>query len=190
MSMPSSSSHGRLVLVYGPPGVGKFSVGRELAQTTGFKLFYNHLSSNLVSAVFPLDSEVFHPLVRRIRRDVIAEATREGIDLIHTGAYKGIEDRETVRFLVEPVWEGGGSVLFVHLTAARQELMRRITTESRQAYGKFTDEEILADFLDRYDVVANLPFEPHLSIDSTHLTPVEVAAQVAAHYALIPAGSG
>lgn len=86
----------RLVLLYGPPGVGKLSVGQELADMTGFKLFYNHLSSNLVSAVFPLDSDVFHPLVRRIRRDVIAEAAREEIDLIHTGAYKGIEDRDTI----------------------------------------------------------------------------------------------
>ena len=41
----------RLVVLYGPPGVGKLTVGTELSELTGFKLFHNHLTVNLVTSV-------------------------------------------------------------------------------------------------------------------------------------------
>ncbi len=37
----------QLVYLYGPPGVGKLTVARELVALTGFKLFHNHLAVNL-----------------------------------------------------------------------------------------------------------------------------------------------
>jgi hypothetical protein len=43
----------RLVVLYGPPGVGKLTVGTALSELTGFKLFLNHLTVNLVTSVFP-----------------------------------------------------------------------------------------------------------------------------------------
>ena len=62
-----------VVFLYGPPGVGTLTIGSELARLTGFKLFHNHLSINLVSAVFERDSEVYVQL-RRIRQDVLVDA--------------------------------------------------------------------------------------------------------------------
>ncbi len=67
-----------VVFLYGPPGVGKFPVGSELARLTGFKLFHNHLPVNLVSAVFERGSEVWLNLLRRIRRQVARLDSRSG----------------------------------------------------------------------------------------------------------------
>ena len=47
----------RLVVLYGPPGVGKLTVGGELATLTGFRLFHNHLTVNLATAIFPWQVE-------------------------------------------------------------------------------------------------------------------------------------
>jgi broad-specificity NMP kinase len=42
----------RLIFLYGLPGVGKLTVARELAEFTGFKVFHNHLTVDLVGSVF------------------------------------------------------------------------------------------------------------------------------------------
>src|ERR1700687_711257 len=76
----------RLVVLYGPPGVGKLTIGTELSELTGFKLFHNHLTVDLVTSVFPPGSEAWNRLARRIRLAVFAEAAHEGVDLILTRA--------------------------------------------------------------------------------------------------------
>lgn len=38
-----------LVILFGPQAVGKMTVGQELAKQTGFKLFHNHMTIDLVS---------------------------------------------------------------------------------------------------------------------------------------------
>jgi hypothetical protein len=162
--------------------VGKLSVGTELAALTGFKLFHNHLTVDLVGAVFPRGSEPWLRLLRRLRRDVFEDATRAGIDLVFTGVAKATpEHYEAMRTMLAPVWEGGGTVLFVQLACAREELLRRVQSESRRAWNKLTDPQRLVD---EYDLDATLPFEPHLRIDSTHLSPTAVAAQIAAYFDL------
>lgn len=173
------------VFLYGPPGVGKLSVGSELAALTGFKLFHNHLSVDLVTSVFLFQSEVWYRLLRDIRWAVFAEAAREGIDLVVTGVYQGTpEGAASWRTQLEPVRAGGGTVLYVQLTCTREELFVRVQNASRQKHGKLTDPNVLADLLDRSDLFATIPAEPHLRIETTHTLPAEAAAQIAAHYSL------
>ena len=50
----------KLVILYGPPGVGKLTVGRELAARTGFKLFHNHLTVDLVCCGVRLQDPALH----------------------------------------------------------------------------------------------------------------------------------
>ena len=58
----------KLILLYGPPAVGKLTIAKEIARLTGFKLFHAHLTSDLVEAIFPRDpplvlqTGVGHPL--------------------------------------------------------------------------------------------------------------------------------
>jgi hypothetical protein len=172
----------RLVLLYGPPGVGKLSAGTELAALTGFKLFHNHLTVNMLRAVFPFGSEPWRRLLYQFRRDVFAEAARQGIDLVFTAAAKAApEYAAVVRSWCEPVWSEDGQVLFVQLVCDREELLKRVQNESRRALDKLTDPQRLVD---QFDLDVTLPFAPHLRIDSTHMGPAEVAAQIAQHFAL------
>ena len=48
-----------LVFIYGPPGVGKLSVARELARATGYKLFDNHVSIACAESVFEFGTKPF-----------------------------------------------------------------------------------------------------------------------------------
>ena len=61
------------VVIFGPPAVGKMTVGSELAQITGFKLFHNHTTIDLVLNFFPFGHPQFGKLVGEFRRRIFEE---------------------------------------------------------------------------------------------------------------------
>jgi shikimate kinase len=139
----------RLIFLYGPPAVGKYTIGSELAALTGFRLLHNHLTVNLVSAVFDRDSDVWLRLLRSFRRDILTEAARHSVDLITTGVFSGTSEHAAAwRAMVEPVEAEGGSVRFVQLTCERDELFRRVEQESRRALDKLVDAVRLGELLE------------------------------------------
>ena len=175
----------RLIFLYGPPAVGKYTIGVELAARTGFRLFHNHLTVNLVSAVFERDSEVWLRLLRGVRRDILTEAARHGVSLIMTGVFSGTsEHTEAWRTMLEPVLAEGGRIHFVQLTCARDELFRRVTCDSRRALDKLIDPGRLTDLLDRFDMVSPAPFGQHLRLDVTDVAPSESATTIIHHYGI------
>ena len=42
----------KLIVIFGPPAVGKMTVGKELSRITKLKLFHNHMSIELVNKFF------------------------------------------------------------------------------------------------------------------------------------------
>ncbi|HEY5442147.1 MAG TPA: hypothetical protein VIJ68_01265 [Candidatus Saccharimonadales bacterium] len=42
----------KLIIIYGPPAAGKHTVGQKLSELTGYKFFYNHLTVDVVRALF------------------------------------------------------------------------------------------------------------------------------------------
>jgi hypothetical protein len=84
--------------------------------------------------VFPRESEAWLRLLRQLRREVFAEATREHVDLVVSGVYRGSPDAaEAWSEMLRPVREGGGRVHVVQLTCAPEELFQRLQSESRRA---------------------------------------------------------
>ncbi|MEO5859956.1 MAG: hypothetical protein ABIR33_13515 [Pyrinomonadaceae bacterium] len=82
----------KLLIIYGAPAVGKLTIATEVARRTGFKLFHNHVSIDCVKAVFDFGTRPFMTMIEMIRFAMIAEAAREGVDLIHTFVYAFGED--------------------------------------------------------------------------------------------------
>lgn len=67
----------KLLLIHGAPATGKLTVSLEIARRTGFRVFHNHLSIDCVKPVFEFGSKAFWRVVRMIRNETIAEASRE-----------------------------------------------------------------------------------------------------------------
>lgn len=120
-----------LVFIYGPPGVGKLTVARELARATAFKVFHNHVSIDCAETVFDFGTRPFGSVVGKIRLAVFEEAAREGVSLIFTFVYACPEDTPFVEHVCAGVEGHGGRVCLVRLICEREVLERRLPHPER-----------------------------------------------------------
>ena len=110
----------KLVFIYGPPAVGKLTVAKELLKLTGFKVFHNHLTIDLVKSIFEWGEGPFWELVDRFRLELVKAATEANIPgVIFTFVYAKTHDDGFVRRIVKVVEKGGGAVPSGHTAGAR-----------------------------------------------------------------------
>ncbi|MDT5261839.1 MAG: hypothetical protein QOC61_843 [Acidobacteriota bacterium] len=173
-----------LIFIYGPPGVGKLTVARELARETGYKVFHNHVSINCAETVFDFGTRPFGSVIGKIRLAVFEEAARAGISLVFTFVYACPEDTPFVERVCEAVEREGGRVLLVRLVCAREELERRLPHPERARVGKMAALDTLREVTARYDIFSTVPERESLEIDNTDLPPAEVARLIISHYHL------
>ena len=58
----------KLIILFGPPAVGKMTVGQELSKITGYKLLHNHMTIDLVTEFFDFGTPQFERLVPTFRQ--------------------------------------------------------------------------------------------------------------------------
>jgi hypothetical protein len=154
---------------------------------TGFKVFHNHLTVNLVAAIFPRGTPAYRQLLWDLRYAVFAEAVRARIDgLLFTMVYRRDQEPCIAR-CVEIVERFGGNVCFVHVSCQAETVRQRVVRDDRTQHGKITSVELLNELLRRWEL--QCPFEAatqwdSLGLNTDVLRPVEAAQQVMAHYQL------
>jgi RNase adaptor protein for sRNA GlmZ degradation len=175
----------KLVFLYGAPGVGKLTVARELVGLTGYKLFHNHLTVDLVTSLFPFGSEQAGRLSTKFRLEMFQEAARANLPgVIFTFVYARGADDGFVQQVLDAVEPSGGRVLFVLLKCDEEELLRRVEDESRRAFGKLRDAAYVRGLCAQHKLAAPVPQRESLVLDTTHLAASEAARRVAAHFSL------
>jgi hypothetical protein len=127
----------RLIFLHGLPGVGKLTVARELARRTGYKLFHNHLTVDLVASVFEFGSRPFVELREMVWLTMFSRAAEEHLaGLIFTFAYDRTVRSSFIEDTQRAVESVGGRVSFVELRCSAEEIERRIVQPSRREFGK------------------------------------------------------
>lgn len=125
----------RLLLIIGPPAVGKMAVGREIATHSDFRLFHNHHTIEPLVEIFGYGTAPFNVLNLEFRRRVIEEAASNNLDLIFTLVWDLQDHTDTnyVEQLVAPYVEGGGEIRVLELAAPLETRLARNRGESRLA---------------------------------------------------------
>lgn len=186
----------KLLLIIGPPAVGKMTVGREIAARSDFRLFHNHHTIEPLVEVFGHGTEPFNVLNVEFRRRVFEEAARHDVDLIFTLVWNlaDPDDTDYVEQLVAPIEQAGGRISVVELAADLETRLIRNRGEGRLAAKpskrdvKWSDGNVRAmeshqlntdagggtetpahQFLDRY---------PHLRLETADLSVTQAAKDI------------
>ena len=179
----------KFIVIFGPPAVGKMSVGQELAKLTGLKLFHNHMTIEIVLNFFPFGDARFHKLVNEFRRRVFEEvAASELPGLIFTFVW-GLDlesDKDFIDSSCEIFREKGAEIYFVELEAELSERLERneshfrLSEKPSKRDTKRSREILLADE-EKYRMNSNGDFfyqDNYLKIDNTHLSAHDAARKI------------
>jgi hypothetical protein len=190
-----------LVMLIGPPAVGKMTVGHEIAARTGLRLFHNHQTIELVLRFFPFGSPPFRRLVGEFRRRVFEEVAASdlpGLIFTYVCAFDHPADVAAVEEWAGVFRERGGRVVFAELEAARDERLRRNETEFRLAE-KSSKRDVaasrqrLVDDDARFQLSSRGAFDGRddwFRLDTTHLSAAEAAERIIARFGLPRAARG
>ena len=166
----------KLIFLSGLPGVGKLTVGRELAGLTGYKLFHNHLSVDWLVSVFEFGSPPFVQLRESIWLSVFEQAQEAKMPgLIFTFCPEKTVRQTFIDNTRKTISAGGGDAIFIELCCGEKELERRLDTPERRGYAKLTS---LAQFREMKAAgifsSPKLP-PPQLCVDTGSLDPKAAA---------------
>lgn len=184
-----------LVIIFGPPAVGKMTVGLELERLTGLRLFHNHLTVDPVLRFFPFGSPPYSRLVGEFRRrlfEEVAASDLPGLIFTYVWALDDPRDRAAIDELTAVFATRGAPVHYVELQAARDVRLHRNETPLRLAEKKpkrdiARSRAHLLETDARYQLNTRGRFfypDQQLMVDNTDLAPDAVARMVIARFGL------
>lgn len=179
----------KLIILFGPPAVGKMTVGKAIAEKTGLKLLHNHMSIELVLNFFDFDEKGFDRLNRVIRNEIlkeIAESEYKGAIFTYVWALDYTSDAEYLEPFMKHFEDKGGEVYFVELEADLDERLVRNKHPDRLAAKASKrnleqSERALLTHEKQYrfnSTAGEFKGKKHLKINNTTLSPEEVAKLV------------
>ncbi|MGI9106089.1 MAG: AAA family ATPase [Pyrinomonadaceae bacterium] len=181
------------IVIFGPPAVGKMTVGYELAKLTGWRLFHNHMTIDLVLNFFEFGQPQFHRLVSDFRRRIFEETAASelpGLIFTFVWALDQDSDKTFIERSCDIFRERGAGIYFVELEAERAERLRRNESAFRLSQKppkrdvEKSRERLLEDD-EKYKLNSAGDFfwkENYLKINNTDLAADEVARKIVAEF--------
>jgi hypothetical protein len=183
------------VVIFGPPAVGKMTVGHELARLTGLRLFHNHMTIDLVLPFFGFGSPAFNRLVSDFRRQIFQEVAASdlpGLIFTFVWALDQEADKDFIDRTCAIFREKNAAIHFVELEASLETRLQRNGTEFRLSQKpckrdvEKTHQSLLHDETN-YRMNTRSDFfypESHLKIGNDALLPEQAARKIIEHFKL------
>ncbi|MCK5449620.1 AAA family ATPase [Candidatus Pacearchaeota archaeon] len=176
----------KLIFVYGPPASGKLTVSKELSKITGYKLFHNMLTVDLAQTVLDWNDKNFGDLTTKYRLITFEEAAKANVEgIIFTYAYAPGVDDDFVKKVINQMKSHNGEIHFVQIHAEKEELLKRVESDSRKELKKLIDKSVLEKQLVKRDQYAKIPFVETFSVDTTCVSAKETAEKIKEHFKLV-----
>jgi hypothetical protein len=186
-----------LILLIGPPAVGKMAVGLELAKLKDYKLLVNHDTIELALKFFDYGTKKFNILNGLFRRRILEEVASSDLKgLIYTYVISfNLEEEKTYLDKVTNLFnQNGRTVYYVELEADLSERLKRNKSKSRMEAkpskrNAIASERGLLNLEKQYIMNSNeeYPFfysKNYIKINNTNLSPNEVAGKIIKAFSL------
>ena len=177
----------KLVVIYGPPAVGKLTTAEKLGAITGYRVFHSHLAIDMVNSITPDDAgRKYSEFLFRIIYETIEYVWQnKQSGLILTISYTGSDGQKALLAKLKSLVESdGGAMCFVKLYASIDELKKRIVDPSRDYYGKLMDPIELEKWMSEIDYLSRVDIAESLEIDNTGVSADAVAETIKIHFGL------
>jgi len=125
-----------LLVIHGLAASGKYTIAKELAAITGWSLFHNHLTVDLLLSLFPFGSPEFVRHRERIWIDLMTDALAAGSSLIFTFHPESSVAPDFPDRLRAQVQARGGVIGFVEVACEETEIEKRIESKPRREFLK------------------------------------------------------
>ena len=171
-----------LVMINGIPGVGKLTVGRELAPIIGARLLDVHTVYNLSLALTEFKSEEFFHTIRSIwsLADELILKLPGNQPVVFTEALAdGSSWAEETWARYQRLAEARGELFVIHLHCNVEENARRISSSGRQSSRKPVDPNYARSWHERNRVLMGHDAANKLTLDTTNLEPNLAAKEIA-----------
>ncbi len=171
----------KLLFLYGPPAVGKLTVAREVAARTGWRLFHNHLTVDLVLSVYDFGTPGFIALREQIWFAVFRRALADRLPgLIFTFNPENSVPQRFIDELWAEITAAGGEVIPIELAASEAAIESRLDAASRRSTKKLVDLALYRELRDRGTFTTPVVPASRLTVDTTVQSPNETAARIVA----------
>ena len=169
----------KFTMIYGPSGVGKESVARELAKRKNWRLFPQHLAFDISCAVIGFGNDGFEAY----QRQTCIEAFQTLIDkntngLVFTFCYVHPASNYFINGLLEMLERNDISPNFIRLSCAYDEHVCRVIDERRKNTNKIQSKEYLDNYLDKFDFSTDIPKVKTFHLDNTGMSIQATAAEI------------
>lgn len=174
-----------LIVVHGPPGIGKDTIAGRLATHLGYRYLNYHRMMEEFGAVFGWATPPYLHV-----RDAAVRAVQEAIletdwpGLVWTTIFEPTLDVEGRNELFAKV----DRALVIDLRASQAEHARRLASDGRRAAGKGAKAEDISAMVDDGTFAVPAVTAPVLVLETTDLTADEAASAIAQHIEVVTEG--
>tara|TARA_Y100000310_G_scaffold296654_1_gene329085 strand:+ start:378 stop:878 length:501 start_codon:yes stop_codon:yes gene_type:complete len=159
----------KLIVIYGPPASGKLTTAKELSKLTGYNIFHNQLTVDLLLSIIPFKHKHFQKVQEKLRLDMYKIAIKENVSLISTFCYVKKIDQKYIDKIVK-LYKNKGQVHFVKLECHKDTLFKRVKHPSRKVHKKVQTKKGLKEVFKKYDLFNTIHKYRSLIIDNTKLS--------------------
>lgn len=179
-----NTSKKKLLIIFGPPAVGKTTVGKIIESKSDFKLFHNHMAMDSAMHLFGVGTPSEDKLSRIIRESIIKEASDMGMNLIFTYVWNFAKEKGKINIdFYKNIYESsGGEALFVELVAPLDVRAMRASHPMRNIEKKYApNKERVIDLEKKLNFTSPTPFfypESYIKVDTTNISPEKIASMI------------
>ena len=182
----------KFVCIIGDNAVGKMTVGQELEKLTGFSLFHNHMTIEIVLDVF---KSFYTPAIEALRKSIFESFTTSNLPgLIFTLqlAFELKEDIDYLENLIDYFKQKGIESYIVELDATLEERLKRNRSDNRleQKASKrdieLSEQRLMQAYQNHRCISkpGEIKHPNFLCIENTHISAQEAAKMIKKHFDL------